>query len=70
MQQSALYDFYDFQWQITPKWLFVHICVNCNEKEQMDLAKCLERFKEAQMQKIAWKMVQGELKSDEVSLSR
>ncbi len=34
MQQSAFDEFYDFQRQITSKWLFVHICVNSNEKEK------------------------------------
>ncbi len=48
-QQSAFDDFYDFQCQISPKLLLVHICVNSNEKGKMLKAKCLERLREAQM---------------------
>ncbi len=70
MQKSAFDDFYDFQWQITSKWLFVHVCVNSNENGKMLKAKCLEPLREAQIQKNGWKMVQGELRSDEMSLSR
>ncbi len=69
MQQSAFDAFYDFQWQITPKWLFVYICVNSYVKIIIK-ANCLERLREIQLQKTARKMVHGELRSDEMSLSR
>ncbi len=64
---SALDDFYDFQWHITSKWWFVHTCVNSNEQWKMLKAKCL---RDVTVQKTARKMVQGELRSDEMSLSR
>ncbi len=40
-------------------------CVNKSEKGKMLKAKCLERLREAQTEK----MVQGELRSDKMSLS-